>query len=246
AARAAAEHIEKSRVEREHYIEASHERAEPLRESEPEGISEVETDLETAGSATTPPRPEEESGARRRGRRGGRRRGREFSTEPAEVSAKTRQAPTQAELIETPFVIPSASFERISDDEERATNGEMLKDARLQERIMDEVHAAEFDMEDLPSAPVGSLLSEGMTSTGSCQRIEDDSEVSAEMSRTHELVPARVREFVDEIVDESSSALSFERVSDDAESELESKGGPIDLVRNLFRRGKKTEPVAKN
>src|SRR5690242_19173332 len=32
AARAAAEHIEKSRVEREHHIEASHERAEPLSE----------------------------------------------------------------------------------------------------------------------------------------------------------------------------------------------------------------------
>jgi hypothetical protein len=44
-------------------------------------------------------------------------------------------------------------------DDEGFLNGEMLKDARLQERIMDEVHAVEFDLEDVPSAPVGSLLS---------------------------------------------------------------------------------------
>ena len=49
--------------------------------------------------------------------------------------------PTQAEPIDTPFVSAVSSFERISDDEERAMNGEMFKDARLQERIMDEVHA---------------------------------------------------------------------------------------------------------
>src|SRR5712691_2031600 len=43
ATRAAAEHIEQARVEREHHIEATHARAEPLREveAEPEPIAEA-------------------------------------------------------------------------------------------------------------------------------------------------------------------------------------------------------------
>src|SRR5581483_9899112 len=61
----------------------------------------------------------------------------------------------QAETFDTPFALGGVSFERVSDDEERAMNGEMFKDARLQERIMDAVHAVEFDLEDVPSAPVG-------------------------------------------------------------------------------------------
>src|SRR3954452_1511805 len=63
AARAAAEHIELSRVQREQQVEATHERAEPLREVEAEAII-VEDKPE-----------EEETGTRRRGRRGGRGRG---------------------------------------------------------------------------------------------------------------------------------------------------------------------------
>src|SRR6266513_3129825 len=39
AARAAAEHIEIGRVQREQQVEATHERAEPLREVEPEAIT---------------------------------------------------------------------------------------------------------------------------------------------------------------------------------------------------------------
>jgi len=46
---AAAEHIEQTRIERERHIEASHERAEPLRELEGADFIAVET------SATTPP-----------------------------------------------------------------------------------------------------------------------------------------------------------------------------------------------
>jgi len=51
----------------------------------------------------------------------------------------------------------------------------MFKDARLQERLMDEVHAAEFDLEDISSVPVGSLLSDqSLADNGSFQRIADD------------------------------------------------------------------------
>src|SRR6266704_2646604 len=232
AARAAAEHIEKSRVEREHHIEASHERAEPLLEAEASAAAELET--EPAGALEG-----EEPRGRRRGRRGGRRRGRD-SAEITQAEDSGAPIYPSGEDIQTPFVSSAASFERISDEEERATNGEMLKDARLQERIMDEVHAAEFDMEDLPSAPVGSLLSKGMTSSGSFQRIEDDSEVSAEAPRQHELIPASVGDFVDDIAEERLGGPSFERVSDDADGGGEGKS-PIDLVRNLFRRSKKND-----
>jgi ribonuclease G len=205
ATRAAAEHIEQSRVVREQTIEGAQERAEPLR------LAEAEPEL--AGAAEKVEEGEE-PGSRRRGRRGGRGRSRSGRTEAPE---ERRLAPTPAEPIDTPFVSPAASFERVSDDEERATNGEMFKDARLQERLMDEVHAAEFDMEDVPSAPVGSLLSDPrLSDSGSFQRIADDDDSAvAPLKRARELEAARVRDFVDEVDAESSRSLSFERVSDD-------------------------------
>jgi Rne/Rng family ribonuclease len=214
ATRAATERIEQARVEREHHIEGAHERAEPFREVEAESLALAEK--------AEPPEEAEETGLRRRGRRGGRGRGR---TSKSEVPAREERSliPTEAEPIDTPFVAPGASFERVSDDEERAMNGEMFKDARLQERLMDEVHAVEFDLEDLPSAPVGSLLAGGLNESGEFQRIADD-EDSTDMplpARTRELEPARVRDFVDEVVDESSRGLSFERISDDEAAEAE-------------------------
>jgi ribonuclease G len=160
----------------------------------------------------------EDGGPRRRGRRGGRGRGRTSRTDGSE---ERRVVPTPAEPIDTPFVTPDSSFERISDDEERAMNGEMFKDARLQERLLDEVHAAEFDMEDLPTAPVGSLMGDAsLADSGSFQRIADDDDGGvAPLSRARELEAARVRNFVDEIADESSRSLSFERISDDEAAE---------------------------
>jgi ribonuclease G len=206
ATRAATEHIEQARVEREHHIEGAQERAEPLRQSEAEPVIMAEKPQEA---------DESETGPRRRGRRGGRGRSRATRADAPLASEGRRLAPTPAEPIDTPFVTPGSSFERISDEEERAMNGEMFKDARLQERLMDEVHAAEFDMEDLPSAPVGSLLPE-MTDSGSFQRIaDDDDSMSTPLARARELEAARVRDFVDEVADESSRSLSFERVSDD-------------------------------
>jgi len=206
ATRAAVEHLEQARVEREHHIEGAQERAEPLREA----------DAEPAIAEETPAAEDaEETGPRRRGRRGGRGRSRTARPEPPAREPRSL-IPTGAEPIDTPFVSPAASFERVSDDEERAMNGEMFKDARLQERIMDAVHAVEFDLEDLPSAPVGSLLTDGLSESGEFQRIADDDE-SAEAAppKTREIESARVRNFIDEVVDESSRALSFERVSDD-------------------------------
>ena len=212
ATRAAVEHLEQARVEREHHIEGAQERAEPLREVEAELVASAEA---------AEPIEAEETGPRRRGRRGGRGRSRTTKSE-APVREERSLIPMEAEPIDTPFVSPGASFERISDDEERAINGEMFKDARLQERLMDEVHAVEFDLEDLPTAPVGSLLTDGLTESGEFQRIADDEDAAdAPPARTPEIASARVRNFVDEVVDESSRGFSFERISDDEAAEAE-------------------------
>jgi ribonuclease G len=207
ATRAATEHIELSRVEREQQVEATHERAEPLREVEAEAVS-VEEKTE-----------EEEAGARKRGRRGGRGRGRTTKSKTEPATEERSIIPTEAEPIDTPFALSGASFERISDDEERAMNGEMFKDARLQERIMDAVHAVEFDLEDVPSAPVGSLLTDGLGESGDFQRVADDEETaSVSRARQRQIEEAHVAEFVDEVPDTSPRRLSFQRVSDDEEA----------------------------
>src|ERR687884_115253 len=79
AARAAQEHIEQARVEREHRIEAAHERVEPLLDAEASiievaPVEEAPEIIEATPSITEQPR-EHEVGGRKRGRRG-RRRGR--------------------------------------------------------------------------------------------------------------------------------------------------------------------------
>jgi ribonuclease G len=204
AARAAVEQIEIGRVQREQHLESTHERAEPLRDAEPGTITAEEKSDETA----------DETGPRRRGRRGGRGRGR-VTKRPADEERSI--IPTQAEPIDTPFAA-GASFERISDDEERALNGEMFKDARLQERIMDAVHAVEFDLEDVPSAPVGSLLSGGLTEGGGFQRVADEEETTPVARHAPQLEAAHVDHFVDEVGHDASRELSFQRVSDDEES----------------------------
>ena len=213
AARAAAEHIEIGRVQREQQVEATQERAEPLREIEPEAITAEGKPEETA----------EEGGPRRRGRRGGRGRSRSTKNAPADVDERSI-IPTQAEPIDTPFVAGGVSFERISDDEERAMNGEMFKDARLQERIMDAVHAVEFDLEDVPSAPVGSLLPEGLNEGGDFQRVADDEEVAPPAARRRQQIEAaHVDHFVDEVAQEGSRDFSFQRVSDDEQAQAQTQ-----------------------
>ena len=211
AEKAAAEKIAQARIEREHHIEATHERVDPLREAE------AETDAEPEAVAEAPEEETEETGARRRGRRGGRGRKRvtrgEADAEPAREERSI--IPHPVEPFDTPFV-SAASFERVSDDE-GVMNGEMLKDARLQERIMDEVHAAEFDMEDLPSAPVGSLLEE-FRESGEFQRVADSEDAEVAAARPRAIEEAHVRDFVDEVVDESSRGAAFQRVSDDEEA----------------------------
>ncbi len=209
AEKAAAEKIAQARIEREHHIEATHERVDPLRDAE------VEADSESEAVAEAPEEDTEETGARRRGRRGGRGRKRVTKAEAEPAREERSLIPHAVEPFDTPFV-SAASFERVSDDE-GLMNGEMLKDARLQERIMDEVHAAEFDLEDVPRAPVGSLL-EDFRESGEFQRVADNEDAEVAAARPRAIEEAHVRDFVDEVVDESSRGAAFQRVSDDEEA----------------------------
>lgn len=219
AEKAAAEKIEQARIEREHYIESTHERVDPLLEAE---------------AAAPAASDEEETGTRRRGRRGGRGRKRGARTDVEPAREERSLIPHAVEPFDTPFV-SSASFERVSDDES-ILNGEMLKDARLQERIMDEVHAVEFDLEDVPSAPVGSLLSGEFRESGEFQRVADSEDADVAVARPRAIEEAHVRDFVDEIVDESSRGPAFQRISDDEElaaaMEAASEGAPPATTRS--------------
>jgi ribonuclease G len=240
ATRAATEHIELSRVQREQQVEATHERAEPLREVDPATIA--------AAQETSEEEPEEPR-KRPRGRRGGRGRGK--GAKAIESQAEERSiVPVEAESIDTPFAAGGVSFERVSDDEERAMNGEMFKDARLQERITDAVHAVEFDLEDVPSAPVGSLLSEGLRETGGFQRVADEEDATGMSAAQRTMEEAHVRDFVDEIADESSRAsASFQRVSDEEEGRAQTFSDeptpPMPAKRESPSRRKKTGVISR-
>jgi Rne/Rng family ribonuclease len=214
AGRAAAEQIALARVEREQRIEATQERVEPLRDLEPAAVpAEVEHSAESSDGRR-----------RRRGRRRG--RGKDGVEEPIETAS--REVSREAERIDTPFVAPDPSIQRIVDEEE--TDGEMFKDARLQERIFDQIHAVEFNLgEDFRSAEVGSVLPSGSYRDESFQRV-DDSDISEEllpaMARSQAPVAAHLESFVDEFDENLLRRGSFERVSDEEESgrQLELEG----------------------
>ena len=215
--RAAAEQIAQDRVEREQQIDAAQEKVEPLREVE--DLSELagETpEVEAAGSTEGDAEAEQAGpSGKRRGRRG-RRRGRGQDGE--EPRPQTPTLPR--DVLDTPFAAGDPSIERIIDDEEAAVNGEMFKDARLQERLFDQIHAGEFNLgEDLRTAEVGSLLPSNYGDS-SFQRIDDDSEVSAQPSgtRSPETVAAHINSFSDEVDEPLLTGASFERVSDEDES----------------------------
>ncbi|HYN25590.1 MAG TPA: Rne/Rng family ribonuclease, partial [Pyrinomonadaceae bacterium] len=218
AGRAAAEQIALGRVEREHHIEATHERAEPLREAEVEAVLG-----EVAPVATGQPAETADTG-RRRSRRGRRRgRGRDGQEAPVEQAAASAADVEEEEII-TPFVETDPSIQRIVDEEENAAvNGEMFKDARLQERIFDQIHAVEFNFEDdYRNAEVGSFLPSGGFQNPSFQRIDDGEDTSDQgriMMRAPETIAAHVKSFVDSVDGQTLPGGTFQRISDDEEPE---------------------------
>ena len=203
---AAAEEVALNRVEREHRIDATQERVEPL-------------ELETTVAAEA---PETAESGRRRGRRGRRRSRWEKGDEQPPTAAEPSP---QFAVPDTPFVAGDPSIERIVDEEETAMNGEMFKDARLQERIFDQIHAVEFNMEDdFRTAEVGSLLSSGF-GEDVFERVDDGSEDPAEAIRSERRLPeAHVSSFVDDVSDDTLRRMEFQRISDEEEEALAQTG----------------------
>lgn len=214
ASRAAAEQIALGRVEREHRIEATHERAEPLREAEVEAVvGEVMPVAAEQASETA-------ETSRRRSRRG-RRRGRGRDGQEALIEQTAPSTPyVEEEEIITPFVETDPSIQRVVDEEETAAvNGEMFKDARLQERIFDQIHAVEFNFEDdYRNAEVGSLLPSVGRESPSFQRIDDGDDTGDQKGitmRAPETIEARVKTFVDTVDELTLHGGTFQRISDD-------------------------------
>jgi ribonuclease G len=220
AQRLAAEQIALARVERERHIEATHERVEPLRDLEQETVAteaaQPEEQLAETGDAT-----------KRRSRRGRRRggRGKDGGDEYSETTSSSRTHP-QPEEIDTPFVAADPSILRIVDEEETAANGEMFKDARLQERLFDQIHAGEFNLEDdFRTAEVGSVMSSVDYRDDSFQRIDDGDDSGGvgnePPSRTREPIAAHIESFMDNLNENLLQSGSFQRVSDDENAESE-------------------------
>ena len=201
---AAAQEIAQNRVEREQRIEETQEKVEPMQEAAAPSVAET---------------PESGEASRRRGRRGRRRSRWEKPEETTTSPAPERE---QFDVPDTPFVAGDPSIERIVDEEESAVNGEMFKDARLQERLFDQIHAVEFNMEDdYRNAQVGSLLSSGL-GDDSFERVDDgETEAETAVREARHLQEAHLAGFNDDAVPDLLGTGSFERVSDDEESEAE-------------------------
>jgi ribonuclease G len=127
--------------------------------------------------------PDEETGGRRR-RRGRRKRGDDaIAAEPAEpveiASEVIDESPLTPEYAPI-YLVQHEPLERITDDDV-ASEGAMLKDAMLQEKITERIHAEEYrtsvlDVEPTPEVLVGSLH---VTSDIDFERISDDEPAEA-------------------------------------------------------------------
>src|SRR5262245_15725184 len=162
------------RQRRLHYADSESAEDQPAIEKVPdEDEVQIETDDEMSG---------------RRRRRQRRRRGAErIAAEPAEeVFAEIDEDEVEMEVEEeeeeeeyAPFIIVHHEpLERITDDDVEATEGEMLKDALLQERIAERIHEEErraslLEVEPTPEVHVGSLH-HTITRETEFERISDD------------------------------------------------------------------------
>jgi ribonuclease G len=149
--------IERQRVEREKQIESAQEKA--------DSISEDGTAIATES---------EEGTGRRRGRRG-RGRGKDRGRGPSDRSATNpREAAASGVRSEFSIELEDSNFERVVDDSEAGAD---FKDAHRQETIVNQVRAAEFDLDSAGEAKVGTLMG-SMGSDTRFERVadEDDTE----------------------------------------------------------------------
>ncbi|MEO8073965.1 MAG: Rne/Rng family ribonuclease, partial [Acidobacteriota bacterium] len=184
AAREATDKIQRARLEREKQMESAQEIAEPLAEASDGSDSESEDEeVEDIGNAKE--ETEKPSSKSRRGRSR-----RDKKTQDAEQqqqkesqkSVKDKTDKKEEEKSEPLFEFEDSNFERIVDDEE--TTGDMFKDAYMQEAIIDQVRAVEFDMESAATAEVGSLIGSFGDAEHKFERIADEDEQEQETPKS--------------------------------------------------------------
>ncbi len=156
-------------------------------------------ETEVSPEGTVSESEEDYSGRRRRRPR--RRRGGD-TPENIEVSEElTREGDEEHQ----PYIIVHHEpLERITDDDTAIVEGEMLKDAMLQERIAERIHEDErrtslLELEPTPEVLVGSLH-RSIASEPGFQRVSDDSEGRGESAERHveeELEAGRVEPISD-------------------------------------------------
>jgi ribonuclease G len=214
AKREARDQVERQRLEREKHMDGAQEIAEPIAES---GVS---LDVEPSLVESEPERTERPKRGRGRGRKET-----EEQAEPPFKPLDEDDVELELELtsvVEAPvFEIDASGFERIGDDEDP---GEMLKDARMQEAIVNRVRAAEFDMETTAEAAVGSLLSDVTSDTG-FERIADEDESPAPAKKGRSKAKAEPKSksgssktSAKENPAKKTSSRSKKKASDDADS----------------------------
>jgi ribonuclease G len=170
-------------------------------------VQEPEAAAEAAAGAES----EEDYSGRRPRRRPRRRRGSEApEAEPGAVKGDEERPPY--------IIVHHEPLERITDDDTAVVEGEMLKDAMLQERITERIHEEErraslLEVEPTPEVHVGSLR-RSIASEMGFERISDDSESRADAES--EVAP--VSEF---------EGPSAEPVS---ESELDIEAGRVEPI----------------
>lgn len=152
--------LQRARLEREKQMEKAQELAEPLAET----IETVEVFEEVAVIEEEQPK-----GRRNKNRRG--KKGREEVQSPEETVV---EKPNFEETLTPIFEMDDSGFERIVDEDD--STGDLFKDAYMQEAIIDQVRAIEFEMESTSTAEVGSFFEEVAVTEMSFERIADEDE----------------------------------------------------------------------
>jgi ribonuclease G len=90
-----------------------------------------------------------------------------------------RRPPALEQAGESPDLAPRSSFERVTDDDMARMAGELLKDAIVQEKIIERVHKSEYRStpEPQPETRVGTLRSQ-LNKDSRFQRVHDEEEAA--------------------------------------------------------------------
>ena len=190
------DHLQKERLKREKQMEDTQELAEPLAESGADDDDEKEARKEARKEERKKRRKKKKKKKKRKKSRkanaanrgavkkASRNRKKNPKKKPKKKTRTADDTEDDEEQYQPVFEYEDSGFERIIDDED---TGEMFKDAYMQEAIVDQVRAVEFDMESTGTAEVGSLIDAVSKDANGFQRIadEEDAEEKPKKKSTH-------------------------------------------------------------